>query len=458
MTEATPAGRMRLPYGMRALYHRNFRLFWTGMLISLIGTWMESVAQSWLILQLTNDPVALGIRAAAQFTPVLILGLFGGVIADAFPKRPALLVTQSLAGIFAFVMFLLVFLGGVQPWQVYLIAVLYGTVNAFDMPIRQSFVTEMVGQDDITSAVALNSSVFNGTRIVGPAVAGILIATVGLSACFFLNAISYIAVVASILMMDKRELLAPPMTRLQRTARSVTDQLVEGLRYIRQTRPLLLAITILGIVATVAINFQVTLPLLARDVLGGDATTYGFLNSAAGVGSLTGALVLAVTGRAPTFQRLLVGAASIGVALIGLGWSQSLPMSMVLLAVAGWGTITMGATTNMLIQLISPPQLRGRAISVYTTVFAGTTPFGSLLIGEIIAYAGTAASFILAGVASVATAAAGWALSTQERALGIDITEAGALDAAALAARSTRAAAAQAPPTPAPAPAERRAP
>jgi MFS family permease len=183
-------------------------------------------------------------------------------------------------------------------------------------------------------------------------------------------------------------------------------------------------------VATVAINFQVTLPLLARDVLGGDATTFGFLNSAAGVGSLIGALALAVTGRAPTFVRLLIGTTTIGIAMIGLGLSKFLPVSLVLLAFAGWGVITMGATTNMLIQLISPGQLRGRALSVYTTVFAGTTPLGGLLTGWVVAMAGTSVAFVLAGVATLITTGAGWFLSTNERALGDRISEPGALDVA----------------------------
>jgi hypothetical protein len=238
-----------------------------------------------------------------------------------------------------------------------------------------------------------------------------------------------VAVVASLMMMDDRQLNPPPLVRLQRTARSVIDQLVEGLRYIAQTRVLLLALSILGIVSTMALNFQVMLPLLARDVLGGDATTFGFLNSAAGVGSLIGALALAVTGHAPTFRRLLIGTASIGAAMIGLGLSTVLPVSLVLLAVAGWGTITMGAMTNMLIQLITPGQLRGRALSVYTTVFAGSTPLGGLVTGVIVAVAGTAVTFVIAGLATLATTAGGWFLSAGERALGSGITDAGALEA-----------------------------
>lgn len=418
MTAQSPALSSRLPQGLRALRHRNFRLFWTGQLISLIGTWMESVAQGWLILVLTNDPVALGVRAAAQFLPVLILGLFAGVITDSVPKRQALIVTQTLSGLLSLAMALLVIFNTVQPWEVYLLAALLGIVSAFDMPIRQSLVVELVGREDVTSAVALNSSAFNGTRIIGPAVAGVLIATVGLSACFLLNAISYIAVIVSLFMMDPRAINPSPQMRLQRTARSIVVQLAEGLRYIRNTRALFLAITLLGVVSTAALNFQVVLPLLAQNVLHGDATTYGFLNSAAGLGSLIGALALAFTGRAPTFRRVLIGAASIGVAMIGLGLSTWLPVSLVLLAVAGWGVIAMAATTNMLMQLTTPDHLRGRVISVYTTVFAGSTPIGGLLSGGIAAIAGTPAAFLVAGVATLATAGAAFGLSAKERALG----------------------------------------
>ena len=418
MSSQSPALPSRYPQGLRAFRHRNFRLFWTGQLISLIGTWMESVAQGWLILLLTNDPVALGIRAAAQFLPVLVLGLFAGVIADSVPKRKALMVTQTLAGLLSLVMAILVIQKVAQPWEVYLLAALLGTVSAFDMPIRQAFVVEMVGREDITSAVALNSSVFNGSRIIGPAVAGVLIATAGLSWCFLLNALSYIAVVVSLFMMDERGLNAPPSVRLQRTVRSVFSQLAEGLRYIRNTHVLFLAISVVGVVSTAALNFQVVLPLLAQNVLHGDATTYGFLNSAAGIGSLTGALGLALTGRAPTFRRLLVGSTAIGVAMLGLGLSTWLPLSLILLAVAGWGTIAMAATTNMLMQLIAPDHLRGRTISVYTTVFAGSTPIGGLMSGELAAIGGTPAAFLVAGVAALATSGAAFFLSAKERALG----------------------------------------
>jgi len=412
MTGANPATQPNLPAGLRAFRHRNFTLFWSGQLISLIGTWMQSVAQGWLILQLTQDPVVLGLLAAVQFLPVLVLGLFGGLVADAVPKRSALLVTQTSAGILALILGLLDLANVVQVWQVFVLAGLLGLVNAFDMPIRQSFVVEMVGREDVVNAVALNSAVFNGARIIGPAVAGVLIAVVGIASCFLINAASYVAVVVGLLLMRTSELLPPPVSALERSVRSVVDQLVEGLRYVRDTRATLLSIAVVGVVSTVALNFAVVLPLLAQDVLHGGSETFGFLSASAGVGSLIGALVLAF-GRPPTVRRLLFGAAAIGVAMLGLSAVRWLPASMVLMAVAGWGTIAMAATTNTIIQLTTPDQLRGRVMSVYTTVFAGSTPIGALFAGAVAARAGTPAALALAGAISLATvvvATAWWAM------------------------------------------------
>ena len=220
---AQPAGR-QLPRGLSAFNHRNFRLFWFGQLISLAGTWMQSVAQAWLVLQLTSDPLALGLVAAAQFTPVLVLGLFAGVLADSINKRTALIWTQTLSGVLALILGLLVASNQVQVWQVFVLALLLGVVNAFDMPIRQSFVVEMVGRDDIANAVALNSAVFNATRIVGPAIAGIFIATIGMAPLFFFNAVSYLAVIVGLLLMRVAE-LHKPLGRLRgRAQRSLRDR------------------------------------------------------------------------------------------------------------------------------------------------------------------------------------------------------------------------------------------
>jgi MFS family permease len=393
---------IHLPQGLRPFEGRNFRLFYGGQLISLPGTWMQQVAQGWLVLELTNDPFALGLVAAAQFMPVLIFGLFGGVAADAVPKRPALMFTQSAAGVLALVLGLLVVAGHVQVWQVLVLALLLGVVNAFDMPIRQSFVVEMVGRDDVASAVALNSALFNAARIVGPAIAGIVIGLVGLGPCFLINAASYVAVVAGLAMMRPSELHGHAPSRVPRSMRSIIDQLTEGLRYVRHTPVILLPIALVGIVSTAAFNFQVLMPLVARDLLGGGAETFGFLMAASGVGSLASALTLAA-GRRPTLRRVSFGAITAGISVGILGISHSLPISLMLMVLAGWGLIAMAATTNMIVQLTVPDALRGRAMSVYTTVFAGSTPFGALIAGAIAGAAGVAVALAVGGIASIGT-------------------------------------------------------
>jgi MFS family permease len=396
-----PSGLRR---GLSAFRHHNFRLFWSGQLVSLIGTWMQQVAQGWLVLELTNDPWALGLVAAAQFLPVIVLGLFAGVLADAVSKRRALMATQAASMVLAVVLGTLVHLGQVEVWHVFVLAGLLGIVNAFDMPVRQAFVVEMVGREDIANAVAFNSAVFNGTRIVGPAVAGLLIATVGIAICFFINGVSYLAVIISLFAMRTSELRESPPSIVQRSVRSVIDSLTEGLRYVRDEPTVRLSLTVLGIVATVALNFQVLLPLLARDVLGGGADTFGFLMAASGVGSLVSALSIAF-GQRPTPRLLLAGAAAIGLAMIGLGVSRLLPLSLLLMLVTGWGVIAMAATTNTLIQLTTPDALRGRVMSVYTTVFAGSVPIGGLFAGGMAATAGAPAALALGGALALVTVA-----------------------------------------------------
>jgi MFS family permease len=397
----------RLPQGFSAFRHRNFRLFWGGMAISLVGTWMQQVGQAWLVLQLTNDPLALGIVGVAQFTPVLFLGLFGGIVADAVSKRKALVVTQTAAGFLALVLGFLVVSGQVQVWHVYVLAVLLGTVNAFDMPIRQSFVVEMVGRDDVANAVALNSAVFNMTRIVGPAIAGLTIAFIGLEPLFFVNAASYLAVVGGLFLMRPADFHLPSARAVvPRNLRSVVSSLVEGLRYVRRDERIFLSIAVLAVVSTFALNFTVLIPVLARDVLHGDADTYGFLMSASGVGSLISALSIAF-GQRPTVGRLLAGAAAIGFAMIALAFSRSMLLDLGLMFVAGWGTISMAATCNTIIQLSVPDVLRGRVMSVYTTVFAGTTPFGALFAGSLAAFGGAPLGLWAGGAIALVAAIVG---------------------------------------------------
>jgi len=407
VTAAPQTAPSRLPKGLSAFRHYNFRLFWSGMLVSLIGTWMQTVGQAWLVLQLTDDPIALGLVAAAQFTPVLIFGLFGGIVADAVSKRKALVVTQTAAGLLALILGVLVATGQVQVWMVFVLALGLGFVNAFDMPIRQAFVVEMVGREDVANAVALNSAVFNLTRIIGPAIAGLTIAAIGIEPLFFINAASYVAVVISLIFMRPQDLRSPTLVVIGRNVHSVLDRLVEGLRYTRRDPNIFLAISVLGVVSTFALNFSVLIPLVARDLLGGDADTYGFLMSATGVGSLVSALSIAFGSR-PTMRRLLLGAAAIGVAMIGLGISRSLPASLALMFLAGWGTISMAATCNTLIQLSVPDVLRGRVASVYTTVFAGSTPFGGLFSGALAAIGGPPAALIVGGGIAVLAAVVGF--------------------------------------------------
>lgn len=399
--------RSRLPRGLSAFQHRNFRLFWFGMLISLIGTWMQSIGQSWLVLQLTNDPLALGIVSVMQFTPVLFFGLFGGIVADAISKRVALIATQSAAGVLALILAILVATNTVQVWHVYVLALLLGIVNAFDMPIRQSFVVEMVGREDVANAVALNSAVFNASRIVGPAIGGLGIAAIGIAPLFFVNAISYIAVVIAVLMMRPDELHKVARAVVAHSVRAVTASLAEGLRYVRREETIFLAISILTIVSTFAMNFNVLIPILARDTLHGNADTFGFLLAAAGAGSLTGALVIAFGGT-PTIRRLIAGAAIVGVALMAVSFSLSLPIDLVLLFIAGYGTISMAATCNTIIQLTVPDMLRGRVMSVYTTLFAGTTPIGGLFAGGLASIGGAPLALGAGGLIAAVTAVVGF--------------------------------------------------
>lgn len=404
----------RTPAGLRVFRWRNFRLFYSGQLISLVGTWMQAVAQDWLVLELTNDPIALGAVAAAQFLPVMVLGLFGGIAADVLPKRLGLLVTQASACVLALVLGLLVLGGHVEVWQVMVMAVCLGVVNAFDMPIRQSFVVEMVGREDIASAVALNSAAFNAARVVGPAVAGLLIGLIGIAPLFLLNSASYLVVIAGYLLMDTGALHSPVRLPLERSVRGIADSLVEGLRYVRSSPMVLLCISLIGVVSLFALNFPVFGPLVAREVLHGGAETYGFLMASAGVGSLVSALMLAFGGRA-ALGRVFIGGTLAGLGVLGVGFSSMLPLSMALMALVGWSTVAIGATTNTIIQLTVPDALRGRVMSVYTTVFAGSTPIGSLLMGGLASRAGVTATMAIAGIVTVAftAIAAVWGLRRQ---------------------------------------------
>jgi MFS family permease len=385
--------------GWRALQHRNYRLFFGGQLVSLIGTWMQSVAQSWLVLQLTGEPIMLGLVAAAQFLPVLVLGLFGGLIADAAPKRRTLIATQTSAMLLAFILFALTATHVVAVWHVLVLALALGCVNAVDMPTRQSFSVEMVGRQDVGNAVALNSAMFNGARIIGPAIGGLAIGAFGVATAFLLNGLSFIAVIASLLLMREQDLRTPPRLARPSTVSGVIENLAEGLRYVRKTHTVLLAISVIGLVSTFGMNFTVLMPPLAQGVLHVEAAGYGFLMAAMGVGSLIAALGIAFTGK--TGPRVIgAGALVLGVSEIVLGGTTSYGVALAAMFVGGFGAIAMAATANTVIQLTVPDQLRGRVLSVYTTVFAGSTPFGGLAMGALASAAGAAVSMAVGGAIS----------------------------------------------------------
>jgi MFS family permease len=409
-----------LANGGRAFHHRNYRLFFGGQLVSLVGTWMQQVAQAWLVLELTHDPFVLGAVTALAFLPVLVLGLFGGLIADALPKRRTLMATQTVQMILAFVLFGLVASGAVQVWHVFVLAALLGITNAVDMPTRQAFTVEVVGRADVANAVALNSAMFNGARIVGPAIAGLTIGFFGgdVSAAFLINGLSFLAIIAAYAAMRESELQAPPVMPRPRSIGEVRATLAEGLRYVRHTELVLLVTVTVGLASTLGMNFGVTIPALAREVLHTDATGYGFLMAATGIGSLVAALGIAFSGRSrPAIVPL--GALILGLALSAAALVQAYPPALVAMLFVGFGAISMAATANTTIQLAVPDELRGRVISVYTTVFVGSTPAGALLMGWIASAYGVDASLIVAGIACLVTGAL--ALAWLRRIRGADL-------------------------------------
>jgi MFS family permease len=414
LPSATEIRRFR---GWRALRHRNYRIFFVGQLVSLIGTWMQTVAQGWLVLQLTGDPFWLGVVAAAQFGPVLVLGLFGGLIADHLPKRRTLLATQTVAMLLALALFALTATHSVHVSHIVVLALLLGSVNAIDMPTRQAFAVEMVGRGDIGNAVALNSAVFNGARVVGPAIAGLTIAATDISVAFLINGLSFLAVIGAYLSMREAELAPPPQIARPTTAREVTANLAEGLRYVRTTPAVLLPILVIGLVSTFGMNFSVTIPALARDILHVGAEGFGFLMAATGVGSFVVAMSIAF-GRRSRPALVGLGAAALGAAELVLAISGSFGVSLVAMFIVGLGGIGMAATGNTAIQLQVPDHLRGRVMSVYTTVFAGSTPIGGLIAGALASAFGVPVSIAFGGAGSLVVGLAAYAWYRRHRETG----------------------------------------
>jgi MFS family permease len=393
-----------------ALRHRNYRLFWFGQMISLIGTWMQTTGQAWLVLELTHSPWQLGLVGALQFLPVLLFSVFGGVFADRWPKRNVLLCTQSAAMLQAFVLWLLIVSGTVQIWHIYILALMLGFTNCLDMPTRQAFVVEMVGREDLPNAVALNSSLFNLARIVGPGIGGIIIAVSGVTMLFLLNALSFIAVLAGLAMIDVRLLHAQPGKSGDVKARPKTLQsLREGLGYVWRTPSVRLVILVVGLVSLFGINFNVVLPLFATDVLHSGAVGFGFLSSALGFGALASALWLAWGNNGPNMRRLLIGALVFCVLLALFAVSPIYPLSLVLIVIVGFSQIAFTALANTTLQTVAPDHLRGRVMSVYMLFFAGSVPLGNLLVGWLAGLVGASFGLLICAMLSLIVAGAAWA-------------------------------------------------
>ncbi|MFL5684320.1 MAG: MFS transporter [Chloroflexota bacterium] len=390
-------GRLSGSDGLSPFQHRNFRLFFAGQAVSLVGTWMQQVAQAWLVLELTHDPIWLGIVAAAQFIPVMVLGLFAGVAADALPKRQVLIATQTAMMVLAAILAVLVIADVVEVWMILVLAFLLGIANAVDMPARQSFAYEMVGREEVGSAVALNSAMFNGARVLGPAAAGLAIGAFGVGPAFAINAVSFVAVIVGLLMMRDTELHIGNRIARPETVRAVVRNLAEGLRYVRGTPVVLLAVVVVGGVATVGMNFNVLIPAFAQDDLAAGAAGYGFLMAASGIGSLLAAMRLVFGGR-PRPVRLATGALILGLASVALAATRVYPVALGLMVLVGFGSILMAATGNTTIQLAVPDHLRGRVMSVYTTVFSASVPIGGLAFGAAASAFGVPTAIAIGGV------------------------------------------------------------
>jgi MFS family permease len=394
-----------LKHGVRALRHRNFRLFLGGQIVSLAGTWMQSVALSWLVYRLTRSPFLLGLVGFAGQIPSLLLAPFAGVWADHGNRRRIVVGTQALAMVQALLLAALVLSGRVTVGQLVALSVFLGLVNGLDIPTRQAFLVEMVpGREDLANAIALNSSVFNAARLVGPAVAGVMIGLVGEGMVFLLNGLSYIAVIGALMAMK----LGPPAARRGLDV-PMGRRLAEGFRYAFGFPPIRSLILLVGLVSLMGVPFTVLLPVFATEVLGGGANTLGFLMAASGVGALGGALYLAGRRTVRGLGDVILGAVVLfGSSLIGFGSSRMTALSMAALFGAGLGMMVQMASTNTILQTIVDDDKRGRVMSFYSMAFMGMVPFGSLLAGTLASRIGAPRTVMLGGAACL-LAAAGFA-------------------------------------------------
>ena len=388
-----------------ALAIPNYRRYLRGQSVSLMGTWMQMTAQAWLVLTLSNSASALGVIIALQTLPVLILGPYGGVIADRVNKLRLMISLQTAMGVQALILGLLTVTGEVRLWQVGVLAALLGLNNAFENPARQSFMLEMVGRDSLRTAVSLNSTMVNLARVVGPAIGGVLIATTGVGVCFLINAASFIVVIWTLVRLD-RSAIAPstPIVRGR-------GQLREGLRYVASTPELGIPLLMMALAGVFAFEFQVTLPVLAKQALDQGSEGFGLMTAAMGVGAVGGGLLVAARGKTG-LRPLTIAAAAFGVVLLLAAMAPTLPLALGALVLVGWGSVTFMAIGNTTLQLAAAPEMRGRVMSLWFVAFQGSTPIGGPLLGWAMGWAGARVGLGVGGVACLVVAGIGLLAAT----------------------------------------------
>jgi MFS family permease len=376
--------------------HRNYRLFFAGQVVSLAGTWMQNIALAWFVVELTSSPIAVGFLAFCRFIPFTIFGLASGVVADRFDNRRLVIATQIAAMLVSIALALLAFSGQAEAWHAYTLAALGGTALVFDAPGRHSLTFQMVGRAELPNAVALNASLFNASRLIGPAIAGFVIATAGVGVCFAVNAVSFLAVLTSLLLMRDHELVPVEREHPPTLVRGVR----EGLSYVRHSPRVRLILAMTTVVSTVGFNFHVLVPVLASETLQAGPEIFGLLSAAFGGGALIGALLSAALGRA-SWKALLLGNAGFSVALLALAPQESAIAAGLLLFVTGVCFTLWTSNSQSILQLSAPDHLRGRVLSLYLFAFAGLAPLGSLFAGWLAEIGGTQLAFALAGVSGL---------------------------------------------------------
>ncbi|HEV7920206.1 MAG TPA: MFS transporter [Thermoanaerobaculia bacterium] len=381
---------------LRALRHRNFQLFFAGNLISLVGTWMQAVAESWLIYRLTGSSFLLGAIGFANQIPAFLLGPIGGHIADRYDRRRVLIATQTAAMTLAFILAALTLMNVIREWHIFVLATCLGIVNAFDLPARQAFLVQMVDREDFINAIALNSSMFNGARIVGPAVAGLLVAAIGEGWCFFSNGVSYIAVIISLMLMNVPR-LAP-----RSVSSSPLANIREGLRYVAVTRPIRALLLLLAVVSFTSMPYAVLMPIFADRILHTGPRGLGILMGCSGAGALVGSILLAMRSTVFGLGRwVMFAAASLGATLIAFGLSRSFVLSCAILFFVGFSMIVQMSSSNTLIQSMVPDELRGRVMAAYTMTFMGSGPLGALLAGAMAQTIGAPMTLAIGGAITI---------------------------------------------------------